>query len=62
MVGGTWIESPEPIPADLSWISSKIWCTLCELAAAVPGFENIIKNFKENGKEWTKIHDSPNPF
>lgn len=50
MVGGTWIEAPQPIPAELDWISSKIWCTLCELGATVSGFEKIVDSFKTNGR------------
>lgn len=50
MVGGTWIESPQPIPSQLDWVSSKIWCTICELQKNIPGFENIIDGFKKYGK------------
>ena len=28
MVGGTWIETKEPIPEGLNWLSTKMWSTL----------------------------------
>lgn len=62
MVGGTWIESPEPAPAELDWVSSKIWCTLSEIQKTVDGFSTIIDSFKKHGREWTQIYNSSNPF
>lgn len=29
MVGGTWTETEEKIPADASWLSNKAWCSIC---------------------------------
>lgn len=50
MVGGTWIEPSEPMPTELDWVSSKIWCTLCELQKTLPGFEKILESFKKSGR------------
>jgi hypothetical protein len=46
MVGGTWIESPIPIPNDISWMTNKIWCTICETAKTLKGFETLVEDFK----------------
>lgn len=29
MVGGTWIESTQPIPESIPWLTNKMWCTIC---------------------------------
>lgn len=29
MVGGTWIETPYPLPQGLEWMSNKTWCSIC---------------------------------
>lgn len=62
MVGGTWIEAPEPIPTELAWVSSKIWCTICELQKTLEGFGNLVESFKKNTREWTQIYNSATPF
>lgn len=50
MVGGTWIETSQPIPETIPWLTNKMWCTLCEVAKTVSGFESIVADFKTYAK------------
>jgi hypothetical protein len=50
MVGGTWIESPHPIPPNYDWLKNKAWCSLCELAKTISGFETLVEDFKTYSK------------
>jgi len=62
MVGGTWIESPHPIPPKYDWLTNKSWCSLCELAKNTAGFETLVDDFKTYNKEFTQIYNSIDPF
>lgn len=62
MVGGTWIEALEPIPASLPWLTNKTWCSLCEVSKTLQGFETILEDFKSHAKEFTAIYNSSDPY
>lgn len=50
MVGGTWIETTEPIPETLPWLTNKMWCTICEVSKTINGFGSIVEDFKKHAK------------
>lgn len=62
MVGGTWIESPVPMPTTMSWMSNKVWCSLCELSKTMKGFESLINDLLTYPKEFTQIYQSSDPY
>ena len=43
-------------------MSNKIWCTLCELAKNVPGFERLLDDMRKYHREWTEIYNHSDPF
>ncbi len=46
MVGGTWVDTPNPIPEKaVSWLSKKSWCTICEFSQNLPVFKKFDKDF-----------------
>lgn len=62
MVGGTWIECPIPIPESLPWMTNKVWCSLCELAKTLDGFETLPDDFNTYSKEFTQLYNSVDPY
>ena len=46
----------------MPWITNKIWCTLCEVAKTIKGFESITEDFKTYAKEFTHLYNSVDPY
>lgn len=62
MVGGTWIETPYPLPQGLEWMSNKTWCSICQLFKTMSGFETLVNDFAEYNKDFTRIYNAVDPY